>query len=168
MKKLLEAKREIGKVSKNAKNPHFKNTYADVNALLEAVEPILHQHGLLLLQPILDGKVFTQIIDVESGQVIESSLVLPTGLNPQQMGSAVTYYRRYTLQSLLSLQATDDDGNVASTPPTFTATELEVMGEIKMFQTKPELKAYIASIPKDKATESVKLFANNYYKSLKS
>ena len=117
MKKLLEAKKEIGKVAKNAKNPHFKNTYADVNALIEAVEPILLDKGLLLLQPIIDNHVVTRIIDVESGEAIESALQLPNGLNPQQLGSAVTYFRRYTLQSLLSLQATDDDGQQASTPP---------------------------------------------------
>ena len=34
--KLYEAKQEIGKVAKNAKNPHFKNTYADLNALIDA------------------------------------------------------------------------------------------------------------------------------------
>lgn len=119
MKKLLEAKKEIGKVAKNAKNPHFKNSYADINALIEAVEPILLNHGLLLLQPIIENNVVTRIIDVESGEAIESILPLPLNLNPQQLGSAVTYFRRYTLQSLLSLQATDDDGNGTNpqTPP---------------------------------------------------
>lgn len=119
MKKLLEAKKEIGKVAKNAKNPHFKNSYADINALIEAVEPILLNHGLLLLQPIIENNVVTRIIDVESGEAIESILTLPLNLNPQQLGSAVTYFRRYTLQSLLSLQATDDDGNGTNpqTPP---------------------------------------------------
>lgn len=115
-KKLHEAKLEIGKVAKNAKNPHFKNTYADLNALIEAVEPILLEKGLVLLQPIKDGRVFTLVCDVESGECIESFIDLPTGGTPQAMGSAITYYRRYTLQSLLSLQAVDDDGHQASQP----------------------------------------------------
>ena len=43
---------------------------------------------------------------------------LPTNVTAQQMGSFVSYFRRYTLQSLMSLQTTeDDDGNKASTPP---------------------------------------------------
>jgi hypothetical protein len=117
LKALLSAKQEIGKVAKNAKNPHFKNTYADINALLEAVEPILLDKGLLLIQPINDGKVSTIIIHAESGEQMESSIDLPTLNNPQQMGSAITYYRRYTLQSLLSLQAEDDDANTASKAP---------------------------------------------------
>jgi len=112
--KIHDAKNEIGKVAKNAKNPHFKNTYADLNALIEAVEPILLEKGLVLLQPIKEGRVFTIIADVESGECLESFIDLPTSGTPQSMGSAITYYRRYTLQSLLSLQAVDDDGQAAS------------------------------------------------------
>jgi hypothetical protein len=115
-KKLAEAKKEIGKVSKNAKNPHFKNTYADVNALIEAVEPILLEKGLLLLQPIQGQKVLTIIHDVESNESVQSEIDLPPLTDPQKLGSAITYFRRYTLQSLLSLQAEDDDANKASQP----------------------------------------------------
>ena len=114
--KLHRAKLAIGKVTKNANNPHFKKSYADLNAIIEAVEPILLENGLLLLQPIHGNSVCTRIIDVESGNMIESCMDLPIGMGPQQMGSAITYYRRYTLQSILSLQAVDDDGNMASEP----------------------------------------------------
>ena len=114
--KLHRAKLAIGKVTKNANNPHFKKSYADLNAIIEAVEPILLENGLLLLQPIHGNSVCTQIIDVESGNMMESCMDLPIGLDPQKMGSAITYYRRYTLQSILSLQAVDDDGNMASQP----------------------------------------------------
>ena len=114
--KLHKAKLSIGKVLKNAKNPHFKNNYADINALIETVEPILLENGLLLLQPIINGEVTTQIIDVETGEKLESSMKLDDRLNAQQQGSQITYYRRYTLQSILSLQTTDDDGNMASEP----------------------------------------------------
>jgi hypothetical protein len=116
--KLAEVKREVGKVSKNSKNPHFKNTYADLNALIDAVEPILLEKGLLMLQPIAEGKVCTVIFDVETELSIESSIALPVLSDPQKLGSAITYFRRYTLQSLLSLQAEDDDGNKASKPTT--------------------------------------------------
>lgn len=112
--KLHRAKLAIGKVTKNANNPHFKKSYADLNAIIEAVEPILLENGLLLLQPIQGNSVCTQIIDIDSGMSIESCMELPAGMNPQQQGSAITYYRRYTLQSTLSLQAVDDDGAAAS------------------------------------------------------
>jgi hypothetical protein len=114
--KVYKCKLAIGKVTKNANNPHFKKSYADLNAIIEAVEPILLENGLLLLQPIHGNSVCTQIIDLESNDMIESCIDLPTGIDPQKMGSAITYYRRYTLQSILSLQAVDDDGHSASQP----------------------------------------------------
>jgi hypothetical protein len=129
--KLHEAKLEIGKVAKNAKNPHFKNTYADLNALIEAVEPILLEKGLVLLQPIKDGKVFTIITSIIDSYSVESYIDLPNNLNPQQLGSAVTYFRRYTLQSLLSLQAVDDDGQHASQPNQKTECDDKTFETIK-------------------------------------
>jgi len=123
IKKLHAAKQEIETVSKNAKNPHFKNTYADINALIQAVEPILSAKGLLLLQPIQDGKQYTIIYDIESGEHVESHLDLNSALQPQAQGSAITYFRRYTLQSLLCLMAEDDDGDkTRNAPPVFLAS----------------------------------------------
>ena len=110
--KLHRAKLAIGKVTKNAMSHHSK--YADLNAIMEVVEPVLLENGLLLLQPIHDNAVCTQIIDIDSGDMLESCMSLPQNVNPQQMGSAISYYRRYTLQACLSLQAVDDDGQQAS------------------------------------------------------
>lgn len=132
--KLAEVKREVGKVSKNSKNPHFKNTYADLNALIDAVEPILLEKGLLMLQPIQNGNVTTIIIDCESSESIESAIALPNLLDPQKLGSAISYFRRYSLQSLLSLQAIDDDATLASTPakkPTLTTEAAMLNAELK-------------------------------------
>lgn len=112
--KLHMAKMNIGKVAKNATNPHFKKSYADINALLETVEPILHENGLVLLQPVKDHIVFTQIIDIDSGDMIESWMQLPEITDPQKLLGAITYFRRGTLQSLLALQSVDDDGNGAT------------------------------------------------------
>ena len=124
--KLHEAKKEIGVVKKNAKNPHFKNTYADLNALIDAVEPILLEKGLIMLQPIKDGKVYTQIIDIDTFESVESCIDLSPNLTAQALGSQVTYYRRYTLQSLMSLQADDDDGHKASVPQPIVKEILQV------------------------------------------
>jgi hypothetical protein len=123
--KLHEAKLEIGKVAKNAKNPHFKNTYADLNALIEAVEPILLEKGLVLLQPIKEGKVFTIITSIIDSYSVESYIDLTPGLTAQALGSQITYFRRYTLSSLLTLQAIDDDGQQASQPVKVAKTECD-------------------------------------------
>jgi hypothetical protein len=128
--KLHAAKQKIGKVVKNSTNPHFKKSYADINALLDTVEPILLEQGLLLLQPIVDGYVQTMIIDIDNGDSIKSTLKLPEVLDPQKLISATTYYRRASLQSLMSLQAIDDDGNeisatIKNTKPTITQERFE-------------------------------------------
>ena len=135
-KKLFEAKKEIGKISKDSKNPFFKSNYLSLNGLIDAVETVLENHDLLLLQPIKDGQVVTIIIDSESKEEaheknsVYSSISLPSITDPQKLGSAITYYRRYTLQSLLGLQAEDDDGNKAAAPTKVYITETQVQSYI--------------------------------------
>lgn len=114
LQRLSDLKSELGKISKDATNPFFKSKYFDVNSLLEHIEPLCQKNKLVLLQPIRNDEVFTQIIDVETGDMIESGIKLPAITDPQKIGSAITYYRRYSLQSLLGLQAEDDDANKAS------------------------------------------------------
>ena len=111
--KLSAVKSEVGRISKDSSNPFFKSKYFDINSLLLHVEPIIQKNGLLLLQPIQDGLVKSIIFDT-NGFSIESGIALPELNDPQKLGSAITYYRRYTLQSLLALQAEDDDANLAS------------------------------------------------------
>ena len=110
-KKLLEVQKEVGAISKDSKNPFFKSKYFDINQLIEHVQPVLNKHGLVLTQPIIKGYVFSCLNDIDSTDCIESSLQLPELNDPQKLGSCITYYRRYTLASLLGLQAEDDDAN---------------------------------------------------------
>ena len=111
--KLLEFQKRIQAIKKDGKNPHFKNTYATLPQILSEVKPILTELGLTLLQPIANGYVYSVVTDGDKLR-IESGLKLPENLNPQQIGSAITYFRRYTLSSLLALEIEDDDGNAAS------------------------------------------------------
>jgi len=112
--KLFSLQQEIGAISKDKKNGFYKNKYFDINKLIEQLMPLLVKHNLLLLQPIEDGKQYSRIIDLDGGEIIESSLQLPIDLDSQKIGGAITYYRRYTLVALLGLQAEDDDGNTAT------------------------------------------------------
>ena len=119
MKKLLEVKKKIGNLKKNSKNPFFKSAYLDLNDLLNAVEPLLHEQGLILLQPIELGVVSSVLYDAETGaEVCSSRMIIPDNINdPQRLGSCITYFRRYTLKSLLAIAETDDDGNHAAAKP---------------------------------------------------
>lgn len=114
--KLLEFQKKIGAIKKDGKNPHFKSSYATLPQILSEVKPILNELGITLLQPIKDGYVFTILLLGDADCIHSSSIKLPEGLTPQQLGSAITYFRRYTLASLLALEIEDDDGNAASQP----------------------------------------------------
>ena len=115
--KIFNLKSQIGKVSKDSKNPFFKSKYMDLNSLLEVVEPLMIENKLLLTQPLRNNDVCTVITDIETGEEVVSSLSLPSTLtDPQKIGSCVTYFRRYTLKSLLSIQETDDDAERAVRP----------------------------------------------------
>lgn len=112
---LFKVKQNLTTVKKSTKNPFFKSSYADLNTHLDAVEPLLEENGLLILQPtchdVSGNTVVTRIYHVESGQFVEASMKLVGDNDMQKSGSGVTYARRYTLGSLLSMQAVDDDGN---------------------------------------------------------
>jgi len=112
--KLFNLQQEIGTISKDASNPFYKSKYFDINSLINQLNPLLKKHRLLLLQPIEEDSVYSKLICVDGTGGVISGLKLPEINDPQKLGSAITYYRRYTLASLLGLQAVDDDGNVAS------------------------------------------------------
>ena len=117
-KKLLEVQKEVAPIKKTEANPFFHSLYFDVNGILAALKPILNKHGLLLTQGIEannDKNVLeTVVTSVDDGSSVSSHVLLPENLDPQKMGSAITYYRRYALQSLFALEAVDDDGNSSS------------------------------------------------------
>jgi len=116
--KLLEVQKEIGAIKKENENPFFKSRYFDINALLAVVKPVLNKHGLLLTQGLVavEGRngLNTAIVEVETGEKVEYTCLLPEAVKAQDAGSAITYFRRYAIQSLLALEAEDDDANKAS------------------------------------------------------
>ena len=144
-KQLLEVQKEVGAISKDSKNPFFKSKHFDINKLIEVVNPVLSKHGLVLLQPILDGKVYSRLIDAESGETLESYLELPNLPKPQDLGSCVSYYRRYTLASLMGLQATDEDGNglKAKPKPPEKLNEIRFIDALQALKEKKITKATI-------------------------
>lgn len=115
MKRILKVQQQLGTMVKDAKNPFFKSQYLDLTTILQHVTPLLNKEGLTLLQPLTGDTVTTCIIDSETGDTLASStLQLPNITDPQKLGSAITYFRRYTLKSLLAIAEEDDDGNKAS------------------------------------------------------
>ena len=117
-KKLLAFQKLGITIKKGEKNPHFKNTYANLNEVLGKVTKPLNDLGVVIIQaPTKDG-LLTTLVDTETEGAelsqIQGFLPFVDMANPQKIGSNLTYYRRYALVTMLGLEDEDDDGNVAS------------------------------------------------------
>ena len=116
---LAKAQGSIESAKKDADNPFFKTTYADLSAIVAACRPHLSANGLAVthLPSSEDGTTVavTCLLTHASGQWLGCKLTLkPTKTDPQGLGSAITYGRRYTLASIVGVVTSDDDGNAAS------------------------------------------------------
>jgi hypothetical protein len=124
LKVLILAKQEFKHIPKNSYNPYHKSKYANLDAVLAAISESFDKYNLCLLQPteVRDERVIlkTVIYHVESGEQISSELLLPQNTDPQKTGSAITYYRRYALCSLLGIIADEDDDGNATIPSKIT------------------------------------------------
>jgi ERF superfamily len=111
---ILAAQTKLEAVKKSASNPFFKSKYADLNAIIEAVQETLNKEGIALLQP-HDGNTVETVLMHKSGQFLSSStpIVVAKQNDPQALGSAISYARRYGLQSFVCLPSEDDDGERA-------------------------------------------------------
>ena len=92
----------------NRVNPHFKSKYADLAAIFDAARKPLSANGLAIVQTIGDGVLHTRLLHT-SGQWIASEHPLPMAGRPQEIGSALTYARRYSLSALIGIAADEDD-----------------------------------------------------------
>lgn len=115
---LFEASKEIKNAAMDSKNPHFKNDYASLESVLDAVKPAMQKFGLFAFQApsACDGKkVLVTRISHKTGEYYEFETPLVTVKDDmQQLGSAITYARRYALSAAFNLTQQDDDGQAAS------------------------------------------------------
>jgi len=128
---LVQALAALDNVKANKINPAFsvngkKSMYVSLDALLDAIKPVLLDHDLALYQSFVreegkDGKsdkvgINTAIIHT-SGERFDfgSLMVKAEGLNAQQIGGAITYIRRQSIQTACGISVDlDDDGAMAS------------------------------------------------------
>lgn len=134
---LAAAQRAMESAVKESANPFFRSKYADLASVKDAIREPFGKHGLSILQfpkteylgtpepyewtaksgetrygvrVVCVVSIVTRILHA-SGQWVEGdpvSTMLPTG-DPQSVGSAITYLRRYALQSAAGVAAEDDD-----------------------------------------------------------
>lgn len=115
---LVAAQGEMGNAAKNAKNPHFKSQYADLAEIVNTVRPVLTRHGLSVVQSpsFADGVVTlrTMILHSSGQWIATTCAAVPVKTDPQGVGSAITYLRRYSLAAACGIAQEDDDGEAAS------------------------------------------------------
>lgn len=120
---ILAVQAEAPTLTKNAKNPHFGNRYADMGEIAAKVGPVLAANGLVwIVKPSYDAQTGEptlryRMAHVPSGESDEGEMKLFAKPDAQGQGSGITYARRYALVAYLNLIADDDDdGNAASHP----------------------------------------------------
>lgn len=120
---LNKVQAEIKPALKDSDNPYFKSKYADLSAVWESCRVSLCKNGLSVTQTVdwsgVTGStisVLTTMLMHTSGQWISGSQILnPVKNDPQGVGSAITYARRYGLSAIIGIVSDDDDdGNAAS------------------------------------------------------
>ena len=114
---LHKARSQFVKVKKDRQNTHLKNKYATLDSVLDAITPALTENKLMIMQ---DGERIENTMRVEttvihiSGQWAKFYFDIPIAKNdPQGVGSAFTYGRRYALAAAFGLSQADDDAQIA-------------------------------------------------------
>lgn len=118
LKKLLKAESKMENPVLDCENPHFHSRYASLGSVLAVVRPALRSEGLLMngrLEATDTGDMYLVYIVSDGTETIElSRFPVPVFSNAQQLGSFLTYARRYSLCSVFNLVGEpDDDGNAA-------------------------------------------------------
>ena len=115
---LAKAQSKVKGAIKDSSNPFFKSKYADLQSVWDAIREPFTSNGLSITQltgEASDGVLIETVLLHASGEWISSRLVMkPVKNDPQGIGSAITYGRRYGLQAIAGVCPEDDDGNRAS------------------------------------------------------
>lgn len=161
---LLAAQKEFPKIVKASDNPYFKSKYAELPDILDAVNPVLHRHGLMVLQGTngaTDGHINVETaIFHESGEYISSCLDLKLAKDdPQGAGSGITYARRYGVCLALNLAPDkDDDGNAAS-GKVVESSDAKAVKPATVAGKKPSLEAVLAKVKEKQTREDVQVMS---------
>jgi hypothetical protein len=158
----LSAQKKIVSVIKDSSNPYYMSKYADLTAVIDACKDKLNAEGIAILQPI-DGMSVETILVHESGEWFSSStpIVSKDEKDPQKLGSAITYAKRYGLQSMILLPAEDDDGHDASQPSKSNAVA-KTTTKSGLLKDCQEVGCSIKGLSDEVVEDSNKLFGKTY------
>lgn len=116
----------------DAENPFHKNSYATLGAHISATKAIFAQNGLAIVQFPVSNNVNRGEIGVEtmvihsSGGYLSRTILMPVadGVKGQDVGSLISYLRRYAIASVANLATADDDAETDREVRTIAAPKL--------------------------------------------
>lgn len=108
-------RREVGVIQKTGHNPHFKNDYMTLTGIHSELDKLLDSHDLIVSQ-FVDGLRLVTAVYIKGfeDEKLVTEIPLVGANNMQQLGSAITYARRYSIVAIFGILDKDDDGNEAS------------------------------------------------------
>jgi len=116
-KALSAAQADIGGALKSSENPFFKSSYADLASVWDACREPLTKNGLSVIQsPSAEGNIVSveTVLMHASGEWVSCELTTQIkDMNPQAVGTGITYLRRYGLAAMVGIAQVDDDGESA-------------------------------------------------------
>ena len=113
---LIAAKGNIGDViAYDAKNPHFKNRFASLEKTLTSINSKLHEQGLVLMQFPAGDQLISRLEHTSGQWMMSAYNISAIKKDPQQMGSAITYARRYCAQAIVGICGGEDDDAESAT-----------------------------------------------------
>lgn len=110
--KLLNIQKKCLSAIRDTKAYNYK--YATLEQVWGTLQPILQEEGLVVVHKTENREVCTGVLATDSDEELWSCLPLPENIDPQKIGSAVTYYRRYNLLQLFNIMVEDDDAQSLS------------------------------------------------------
>lgn len=132
---LAKAQGEMIHASKDSSNPHFRSKYADLASVWGACRESLSKNGLSVVQSMDfagESQILVTTLGHASGQWIKSILKLPMQKpGPQELGSCITYCRRYALAAIVGVYQDDDDAESAQKSYRQKEEPKEVISDIK-------------------------------------
>jgi hypothetical protein len=121
MTALAKAQGKIQPAMKDKANPFFKSSYADLASVWTACRDALSENGLAVVQSVCTNSEramnLITTLGHSSGQWIKSEMpIISQKQDPQSLGSAITYFRRYSLAAMVGVAPEEDDGEAAQAP----------------------------------------------------
>ena len=158
---LLLFKVKMGKVKKDATNPFFKSRYASLSNILDAIAEPLNESGITFCQFPTGEHGLTTIIMFEDEWIQSEYKMRPAKDDPQGVGSAITYQRRYALAAILGLNIDDDDDANAATFGGKTPEQAEENNKAWLNKNSKEFEGAVEKLKAGKSSISA---LRNYFK----